>query len=54
MWEQNFNDLKGIPSYFFLFLKKIVHDPKKNKSYYLTALKKTFENLPIIKIKEVE
>ena len=26
---------KGIPSYFFLFLKKIVHDPTKNKLYYL-------------------
>ena len=26
---------KGIPSYFFLFLKKIVHDPTRNKSYYL-------------------
>ena len=29
--------LKGIPSYFFLFLKKIVHDPTKinYKLYYL-------------------
>ena len=26
---------KGIPSYSFLFLKKIVHDPTKNKLYYL-------------------
>ena len=24
-----------IPSYFFLFLKKIVHDPTRTKSYYL-------------------
>ena len=26
---------KGIPSYFFLFLKMIVHEPMKNKLYYL-------------------
>ena len=30
-----FFHFKGIPSYFFLFLKKIVHDPTRNKSYYL-------------------
>ena len=30
-----FTNLKGIPSYFFLFLKKIVHDPTKNKLCYL-------------------
>ena len=28
--------LKGIPSYFFLFLKKIVHDPTRNKLYCIT------------------
>ena len=32
IWEPSF---KGIPSYFFLFLKKTVHDPTKNKLYYL-------------------
>ena len=31
----SFLDFKGIPSYFFLFPKKIVHDPTKNKLYYL-------------------
>ena len=33
--KNSFFFIKGISSYFFLFLKKIVHDPTRNKSYYL-------------------